>query len=204
MLPLIDLLPIDLPWIDMPSIYLYFAVFGGSFMFIQLLLAMFGFGFGGTDTDFSGGTGDDVDAPAVGSSYMADLFRVISLRTLIAFFTFFGLGGMAGLQSGLVEPLVFFVALAFGTAALFSVYYMYQKLYSLRFDGTVSEKTLVGATGTVYTKIPPGGRGKVLVSQQGRTMEYEAITTGETTLASGTPIVVVKLITAHCVEVKTI
>ena len=69
-------------------------------------------------------------------------------------------------------------------------------------DGSLSEKTLVGCTGSVYVRIPStkSGNGKVLVSQQGRTVEYEAITAGEE-LKSGIPITVVAVVSSTTVEV---
>jgi uncharacterized membrane protein len=72
----------------------------------------------------------------------------------------------------------------------------------LKEDGSLSDKTLVGSTGNVYVRIPSAksGIGKVLVTQQGRTVEYEAVTAGEE-LKSGTPIVVVGIISSTTVEV---
>ena len=95
------------------------------------------------------------------------------------------------------------MAIIFGLVAIVVVYYLYRSIEQLKADGTVSEKTLVGATGSVYVRIPGNneGIGKVLLSQQGRTMEYEAITLGPE-LISGTPISVVRVVSPNVVEVK--
>ncbi|MDR1962634.1 MAG: hypothetical protein LBQ50_02525 [Planctomycetaceae bacterium] len=192
------------------GIYFVCAVFGGTLLILQLLMMIFGFG-GSDSGDF--GDGGDVGGESVGDagsdahigghSQTMDLFKVLSLRTIIAGITFFGLGGLAGLTGGTSNLISVILAVASGLIALYVVYYLYLSIANLKSDGSISEKTLVGSFGNVYIKIPAEGTGigKVLVNQQGRTMEYEAITSGNE-LKTGTPIIVVRIISPITVEVK--
>ena len=178
-----------------PLLGFYFicAVFGGTLILLQLLLMLLGFGGVDTESDF----GDTVD-----HSSPADIFKVVSLRTLTAGIAFFGLGGLAGL-TGQTSPLVsVFIAIISGLTAIYIVYYLYLSAARLKDDGSLSEKTLIGSTGSVYVRIPSAksGVGKVLITQQGRTVEYEAMTAGEE-LKTSTPIVVVGIISSTTIEV---
>ena len=166
-------------------------------MVLQFFLMMLGFGGGGDD---GGDFGDTTEHASP-----ADIFKIVSLRTIVAGIAFFGLGGLAGLTCGLPKAVSVVTATISGIAALFGVYYLYWSAARLKEDGSLSEKTLVGATGTVYVRIPPAksGSGKVLVSQQGRTVEYEAITEGEE-LKTSTPITVVRIVSSTTVEVTAL
>lgn len=192
----------------METMFFYCSVVGGSFMIIQFLLAMLGIGADVDDVDFNASVEPDValDADAAsssGHSSASDIFKILSLRTMIAFCTFFGLGGLAGLKNGFSEPVSFICAIVLGSSAMLLVYFVYRWIYSLKYDGSVSEKTLVGCQGNVYLPIPENGKGigKVQVVQQSRTMEYEAITEGEA-LSNGTPIIVTRVISPTTVEVR--
>jgi len=172
--------------------YLICAVFGGTLILFQMCLMMFGLGGADEASDF----GDATDHSP------ADIFKVLSFRTVTAGIAFFGLGGLAGLTGGTSQPMSFLIAVISGLIAIYAVYYLYWSVARLKTDGTLSEKTLVGTTGSVYFRIPSAksGIGKVQVTQQGRTVEYEAITAGEE-LKSGTPITVVAVVSSTTVEV---
>ena len=176
------------------GVYFICAVFGGTLMVLQFLLVMFGFGGGGDDGGDFGDTADHASP--------ADIFKVVSLRTIVAGIAFFGLGGLAGLTGGLSMKISVITASISGIAAIYGVYYLYWAAAQMKEDGSLSEKTLVGATGSVYVRIPPAksGSGRVLISQQGRTVEYEAITEGGE-LKTSTPITIVRIVSSTTVEV---
>lgn len=182
-------------FITSPLMGAYFlcAVFGGTLMLLQFLLTMFGFGGGDDGGDF----GDSTEHASA-----TDVFKIVSLRTIVAGIAFFGLGGLAGLTGGTSQSISVLIAVISGLIAIYAVYYLYWSAARLKEDGSLSEKTLIGASGSVYVRIPTAksGSGKVLVTQQGRTVEYEAMTAGEE-LKSGTPIVVVAIISSTTVEV---
>jgi hypothetical protein len=183
-------------FITSPLMFVYFlcAVFGGTLVLLQFLLMLFGFG-GGTDD--GGDFGDDP-----GHSSTADIFKILSLRTLTAGIAFFGIGGLAGLSAELSKPMSFLIAVVSGLTTMYIVYYLYQSAARLKDDGSLSAETLIGSTGSVYVRIPAAksGAGKVLICQQGRTVEYEAITAGDELKAS-TPIVVVGIVSSTTIEV---
>jgi len=171
--------------------YFLCAVFGGTFMLLQFLLAMFGLG--GDDGDF----GDSTDRASA-----TDVFKILSLRTVVAGIAFFGIGGLASITANMGKPMSVFIAVVSGLVAIYGIYYLYLSVARLKEDGSLSDKTLIGATGSVYVRIPAAksGSGKVLVSQQGRTVEYEAVTAGEE-LKNGIPIAVVGIVSSTTVEV---
>jgi len=187
----LELLAVSPLW----GVYLLCAVFGGTLILFQMFLMMFGIGGADEASDF----GDATDHSP------ADIFKVLSFRTITAGIAFFGLGGLAGLTGETSQLVSFFIAVISGLISIYAVYYLYAAVARLKDDGTLSVKTLVGSTGSVYVRIPSAksGNGKVLVSQQGRTVEYEAMTAGEE-LKSGTPIVVVAVVSTTIVEVAVL
>jgi hypothetical protein len=104
------------------------------------------------------------------------------VRTVVAGLTFFGLGGLGANASG-AQPLgSLTVAAVSGLAALYIVGWAMRTLMRLRSDGTVRIENTVGQTAVVYLTIPGhrAGKGKITVTVQSRTMEYEAETEHET------------------------
>lgn len=199
-------------------IYLVSAVFGCTMMILQFLLMTLGMGgMDGdvdadvdvdVDVDTDGGGDADADTDAADGhdaahSAAAAVFKMLSLRTVVAGLAFFGLGGLIGLSATGNKAISVVFAAGFGMIAVYIVYYLYLSIARLKSDGSISEKTLVGCSGNVYVRIPGEGKGagKVLVTQQERTMEYEAITSGEE-LKSGVPIIVVRIVSPTTVEVK--
>ena len=191
-----------LSWFDfigspLMAVYFVSAVFGGILILLQLFLMLLGFGWD-TDAGYDIGAGDD-------SPFPTEISKVLSFRTVITGIAFFGLGGLAALTGGTSQWVSVIIAIVSGLIAIFAVYYLYWSVARITTDGTLSEKTLVGSTGTVYLKIPEAksGTGRVLVVQQGRTAEYEAITAGGE-LKTGIPIVVIGVVSSTIVEVVAI
>jgi hypothetical protein len=182
-------------FITSPLMFFYFlcAVFGGALVLLQFLLMLLGF----DGSDDSGDYGN-----ADGHSATGDIFKVLSLRTLTAGIAFFGFGGLAGLTAELKPSMSVLIAIISGLTAMYIVYFLYQSAARLKEDGSLTNETLVGSTGSVYVRIPPAksGIGKVLICQQGRTIEYEALTAGDE-LKATTPIVVVGIVSSTTVEV---
>lgn len=187
----------------MESVFLLCAILGGTVMLFQFIMLALGFG-ADSDIDIDIEPEVDIDGGA-GHSHLSGFLKVLSFRTIVAFVAFFGITGMACLRNGLNNQISLIIAFAAGMAAFLMTYFVYRWMYSMRYDGAVTEKTLLGAVGNVYLPIPEHakGAGKVQLSQQSRTMEYEAITEGES-LPSGTPIVVTRVVSSTTVEVKKV
>lgn len=170
------------------------AVFGTIFV-IQLLLTITGIG---------GDQGADAfDDPGNLEHHSGGIFGVLSFRTVTAALAFFGVAGLGGEASGWTALTTLSVALIAGAGALYCVYWLGIGLHRMRADGTADPARSIGCRGTVYLRIPArhGGIGKVQISQQGRTLEYEARTAGGE-LPVGAAIVVVSYLGSDTVEVE--
>lgn len=172
------------------------AVFGTIFL-LQLIMTITGIG-GEMD-------GDAFDDPGAMDHDSGGLFGVLSFRTVTAALAFFGVAGLGGQTAGWEPATTFGVALVAGAGALYVVYWLGVGLMKLQADGTADPAKSVGCRGSVYLRIPAdnAGPGKVQISQQGRTIEYEARTQGAE-LPVGEPIVVVTYLGSDTVEVEAV
>lgn len=200
-------------------LFMICAVFGGTILVIQFALMLLGF-----SDDFDGaadGADFDLDADADGDhhtsvSHAADadidhpdtvwLFQMLSLKGIVAALTFFGLGGLWARSSEMPVGPSLAVASGLGFAAMYVIYWLMKQLYKLRTSGTVDIGNAIGLTGTVYVPVPPsaGGHGKVTLTIQGRSMEYEAVTDDPERLATGENIVVTEIVSSDVVRVARI
>ncbi|MCG3197474.1 MAG: NfeD family protein [Candidatus Omnitrophica bacterium] len=200
--------------------YTICAVAGSVVLLTQLALTLFGGdGFGDHDgaghidfdsghMDVSSGMPDDTETgedylEASSESFWA--FEMLSFRALAALFAFFGLGGLAAREAGSGPYPTFLVAALAGVLAMVLVAWLMRLLLNLRSEGTVSMGSALGAQGVVYLTIPgeKQGPGKVTVTVQNRTMEYEAVTGGDP-LPTGTQIEVVDIVGPNTVEVERV
>ena len=161
------------------SIFWGLAVFGSIFFGITCLLAILGVGGldDGLDIDADGAALDHIDHGFLD-------FNLFSIRSILAFLTVFGWGGVMWGHHGLWG---FVAAFAAGLATMFITALVIWGLMKLQSSGTISNKLFIGQTGSVYLGIP-GGRaeaGKITVRLKGSTHELkavadEAIPTGST------------------------
>jgi hypothetical protein len=193
----------------METVYMICAVAGGTLLACQFLASLVGLGghhdVGGHDFSHDGpgdvhhGDGHVEEQGNQGAWFAG----VLTFRTLVAALTFFGLAGLAGSAKwGGEQPVTLLVALAAGGGALFLVATLMRSLYRLRADGTVRIDRAVGKKGTVYLSIPAAraGAGKVTLSLQNRTVEYQAVT-ADRALPTGSSVVVVAVLGPDTVEV---
>ncbi len=184
----------------MQTLYFYCAVVGGVILVLQTVLMIFGGGDGDMDTD----VGVDVDASSgpdlhhdglSGEPGDADAFvKVLSLKTLVAFLTFFGLTGLALLEAGVDPVWACILSVGAGLVALYIVAWLMAMLWKLRSEGNEDLRNAIGTTGKVYLRIPANQRGigKVTVTVQGRQITRKAVTTGSE-IPTGTVVKVVAL-----------
>lgn len=188
----------------MTSVFIFCAAVGGTIMVCQFVLSLVGLSH---DMDIA----DDFshDAPGdlhIGSADHAGdggehaqhshdhgsswLFGVISFRTLVAAFAFFGLAGLAAESGGLNLAPQLVISLASGIAAMFGVHYIMKQLGRLGEDSTIRIYKAVGLEATVYVPIPAdkASAGKVQLTLQNRLVEYEAITAAGERLATGSKV----------------
>ena len=178
----------------METVYLTCATAGGAVLVLQTGMLLFG----GADHDA------DVGHSGSGEHHGADTgFNLLSVRSGAAFLTFFGLAGWGGTSAGWSTFPTMGAALGSGLVMLFLVAWLFsfqRKLYSA---GNLDPRNAVGQPARVYLRIPAGnaGKGKITVSIQGRTQEYDASTAGPA-LPTGAPVRVVRQVTADTFEVE--
>lgn len=149
--------------------------------------------------DHHGHTGDDAAHSAKAGLQLA---RYITLQTMVAFLTFFGLGGWAALENDRSNGSAIIIAAGCGIAFMFAVGYAFQSLRKLEQAGNESIHRTVGCRGRVYLRIPAenSGAGKATITSQGRTIELKARTPGPE-LRTGTTIQVSRVLDRQTVEV---
>ncbi|MBO4647010.1 MAG: hypothetical protein J5806_02510 [Lentisphaeria bacterium] len=151
------------------SVYWGLAIFGSIFFGITCLLAILGVGGvdEGMDIDADGAALDHVDHGFLD-------FNLFSLRSILAFLTVLGWGGVMWGHYGVWG---FVGAFAAGVATMFLTALVIWALMKLQSSGTISNRQFLGLTGSVYLSIP-GGRteaGKITVRLKGATHELKAV-----------------------------
>jgi len=201
----------------MTTLFMICALFGGTLLVCQSVLTLIGLS-GDHDLAGDGGghdfghdlgghdaNGDTQGAGQSNSAHQHDstwFFGIVTLRTVVAALTFFGLAGMAA-QSSEVAPIpTLAIAVLSGFAAMVAVHWMMKQISRLKADGSVRIDRAVGMTGTVYLKIPGhlGGAGKIQLNLQNRTVELSAWT-DRAEIATGATVTVTRIVGHDSVEV---
>ena len=208
------------------TIFLYSAIIGGTVLAFQLGLMLLGLG-GDGGHDFSGGDIGDVsgglDLPDGDLSGGADghhhsswtqaadadlghpgghwFYEVLSLRTLGAAVTFFGLAGKTAQSRGMHDAPSLVIGLLAGVAAMYAVYWLFTQVYKVQHSGNENVRHAVGLPATVYVPIPGNraGVGKVMFKMQNRTVEYQAVTAEGDRLRTGEKVVVTEVVNSDTV-----
>jgi hypothetical protein len=212
------------------TLYAVCAALGGTIFVCQFIMSLLGLADAGHDVaggigtecfdSDAGGMSADHDHPGAGSDSDSDahsqshdhhnhvhgsswFFGVLTFRTLVAAITFFGLAGLACSAGRLPSLNGLAIAAVAGMAAMFAVNALMKSLGKLRSEGTVYTDQTVGKAGEVYLRIPGqrSGIGKVTLTLQHRTMEYQAVTAGDP-LPTGTHVIVVSVVDSDTVEVR--
>jgi hypothetical protein len=208
------------------TIFLIAVIIGGTVMVCQFALTMMGLsGDGGDladgdftgDGDFSADGGYDGDFAGdhhtpLGHAADADyqhpdstwLFGVLSFRTLIAAAAFFGVAGEAALSAGYSSGITVTIAVLVGLAAMYGMYWLMEGISKLTSSGNERIGTALGKQATVYVPIPARekGLGKVVLTMQNRTVEYQAISAELAPLRTGETVEVVAVKNSDTVAVR--
>jgi len=157
---------------------------------IQFVVSLLGLDFD-HDADVEIQTDTDIDS---GYSLDSD-FTLLSVRSIIAFFTFFGWTGIIAINNGSSTLVALGMASVAGFAAMFIVGYMIYLFSKLSQEGNIDINEALFNTGEVYLAIPSNraGHGKVHVKIQGSLREMDAITEGAP-IPTGAPIRVVEIL----------
>lgn len=193
----------------MHNLFFFCAIIGSALIVLQFLATLLGID--GADMEASDVSGTSVDgdmdsAVASGTDGGFDFLKALSFRSLSAGVAFWGFGGLIAESFGVGPLTTIGVAVVCGIAAIVAVFYLLRMLSSFNHNGSIRVDSTVDSIGSVYLSVPArrGGVGKVIVTQQERSMEYDALTDEEEDLKVGTPIVVVSLLSASQVLVAKI
>lgn len=134
-------------------------------MVLQLLMMIFGFG-------------DDLEDGADGDASGDGDVRVLSVRTVTAFFAGFGWTGIAAIESGASLLTALVLAILVGGVFMGGVIALMRALFSMRHSGTLDYRNAVGEMASVYLRIPANmdHPGQVEVMVQGRLRVVQALT----------------------------
>jgi membrane protein implicated in regulation of membrane protease activity len=204
------------------TLFLAAAVVGGTILVCQFALALFGLGHGGTDLGhhMDGGFHADTHVGVGDHSHAGDsqhdatqhsnssgrLFAMVSFRTVVAALAFFGVTGLATLDSGLPATTSLVLALIAGACAMYGMYRLLRLMAGMDSSGNEQIDNALGLTATVYVSIPPTGKGlgKVLLSMQNRIVEYQAVTDDLEPLKTGQKVEVVAVKGDDLVKVRRV
>jgi hypothetical protein len=206
-------------------IFLIAAVIGGTVMVCQFAMTLLGMGHDSSDwtdgdvaTDIShsgeftldGVVGDhhtpiahagDADYQHPDSTW---LFGVLSFRTLIAAAAFFGVAGETALSAGYTSGISVAIAVLVGMGAMYGMYWLMQGISKLTSSGNERIGAALGKQATVYVPIPAEekGLGKVVLTVQNRTVEYQAVSAELAPLKTGETVEVVGVKNSDTVAVR--
>src|SRR5262249_52869127 len=114
-------------------------------------------------------------------------------RTLVAAAAFFGLVGLAAQSAGQPLGVQLVLAVAAGLGAMCGVHWLVRSMYRMGHDAAIRIQQAIRKEGTVYVPVPAAKAhaGKIQSSVNNRLVEYEAVTSGQQKLATGTKVRVV-------------
>jgi len=173
------------------QVFWFIAIVFSVLFFIQFILALIGL------------ESQHMEVHAHTDVSLEHEFSALSLRSIIAFFTFFGWTGVIVLNKGLsIWVAVTFASLA-GLAAMFIVAYLMYKFSQLEQSGTLNLYHALDQEGEVYIPIPGArkGHGKIQLKVDGRIRELDAITDGAS-LKTGDLIKVVEILDDNVMKVE--
>lgn len=188
--------------LSLQSLYVGAALFGGMLLLVQVVMSVFGLG-GHGDVDVH----VDADAHDFGGDVDDTAWGVggISFRTVVAFLTFFGVGGWAAVDNGMGAWTSVGVAILTGSLAFWIIGLLLSQTHRLASSGTVDIKNTLGVEGRVYLTIPAErtDTGSVTVNVQGRSLQFKAITRGRE-LKTGALCKVVAIAASDTLEVESL
>ncbi len=192
---MIEINDINLWWESLSSahqVFWFIAIIFSVLFLMQFILLLIGFEAGGGSIDHPGDVG-----------VYEHEFSALSMRSIIAFFTFFGWTGVLAINNHLNVWISVLLAGIVGLAAMFIVAYMVYKFSQLEQSGTLNLYNALDQPGEVYLSIPSQGKGvgKVHLKVDGTIREVDAITEGDA-LKTGTSIKVIEIMNGNVLKVE--
>ncbi len=186
-----------------------------SVFFLWQILAVF-MGLGGEEADFDGDVdGDidfdgDVDVDAPDDFDMDDMvdssqaFRMLSLRSIITFFTLFSWGSALYTSRGMTVIMAMGISCVWGLVGMVLIALIFYGMAKLAETGTKDVMSCKGKVGTVYLNIPVGGVGEIKIMINHASEHVKAQSVDDEKLLVGTQVRVVQVVSQTLVRVKKV
>lgn len=172
-------------------------------LIIQLMLMFAGMSFGG-DADGDADV-NSCDSPAneAGSYGNSGVFKIFTIRGIVAFFALGGWAGLAALSAGIPTLWSIQIALLAGVAAMIIAFFAIRFALRMQDSGNLDLNNALSKRAEVYITIPPlrSNTGKVTMVLQERFVELDAVTDSEQALSPKTKVAVVGVTDKGCLVV---
>ncbi|MDQ2085200.1 hypothetical protein RBH29_01960 [Herbivorax sp. ANBcel31] len=178
-------------WGSMPGfekLFWLFAVpFTVIFIFQQIMMFL------GVGDDTSDMVSDADTLESSDDSTLRSVFKVLSIKNVITFFTIFGWSGITIHNAGVGKIITVIASIVIAFIITIIVSMLFYSILRLTESGNLELKDAVGHIGKVYVPIPAdeSGIGKVHLTFNGAFREIDAVTPGEA-LPTGTEVLVIK------------
>ncbi len=190
-------------WGGLSSVNQWFyaaAFFFGAIFLWQIVMSFLGLGHdAGLDTQIEPDSVHDLPEDAV-QTVMA--FKLVSIRSVLAFLTLFSWGGALYLNNGFPMGRALGYSVLWGLAAMLAVSFIFRLMSRMTESGNKNIATCVGASTTVYLDIPSGGVGEIRVPCSGVMTHLKARAAKGVEVKAGTPVKVSRLLESNTVEVE--
>jgi len=161
----------------------------------------------GVDVDHDFAPGDHPEfehgAHADGTETMA-AFRLLSLRSILAFFLLFSWAGALYRNQQVPLPRAMSYAVIWGAGAMLLVALLFYAMRRMTESGSPRIASCVGTQGTVYLDIPSEGFGEARVTVSGVLSHVKARGAGGQELKAGTPVRVRRALGPNSIEVEPV
>ncbi len=193
-------------WAGLSGITQFFygmAAFFSVFFLWQIIAA-----FMGLDGDSDVDVGDDVDFDAPDEIDYDDVvesaqaFKILSLRSIVTFFTLFSWGSALYTADGVLPGKAMGIASIWGLVGMFAIAFIFWGMGKLTETGTKDVATSKGKIATVYLDIPAGGFGEVKTAVSGAVEHIKAKSVNGEALPAGTQVRIVQVVGQTLVGVE--
>ncbi|OGV62818.1 MAG: hypothetical protein A2283_02620 [Lentisphaerae bacterium RIFOXYA12_FULL_48_11] len=176
------------------------AAFFSVFFVWQIMMAFFGLGVD-TDMDTDLETGIHHDSVDDATDSVA-AFKLLSVRSIIAFFTLFTWAGALYMSKGVSVTPSMGYAVIWGLGAMFMVSLLVYGMRKMTETGNIDINKCIGNTGNVYLDIPANGNGEIRMLCSGIMTHLKARSNNGTAIKTGASVKVTKISGPNSVEVE--
>lgn len=167
------------------KVYYAIAIVTSVLLAMQIVLSLVGVD-ADQDIDIDAADGMDGDAG----------LHIFSIRSVTAFFTGFGWGGVSAVNAGMSTTAAALIALVAGTVFMAGVIAIMRTMMAMQGSGSLNYANAIGRTASVYLPIPADmqGPGKIEVLVQGRMAVVDAFTRADRRIDNRERVTVVEVL----------